>query len=79
MLSKYRAHVNNEKAVWAVDRRQRMVPLRRPDRGMLSKEPLGDLGAGCMGGKNKHAPFYVLKNILDLSAYEEMGLDWSLV
>lgn len=49
---------------WTLDRRQ--IPQRRPEREMLSKELLGDLGVGGVDGENKYAPFYVLKNILDL-------------
>lgn len=49
-----------------MDIRQRVVPQRRPEREVWSKEPLGDLGVGGLDAENKHAPFYVLKNIPDL-------------
>ena len=52
----------NEDA-WTVDRKQRMVPLLRSERGMLSKGPLGNLEGGGGGGEWKEQ--FVL-NILDL-------------
>lgn len=51
---------------WTLDRRQSLVPQRRPEREILSKEPPGDLEVEEVVEENKHAPFYILKNILDL-------------
>ena len=79
ILWEYSVHMLNEDA-WTVDRKQRMVPLLRSERGMLSKGPLGNLEGGGGGGEWKEQ--FVL-NILDLWMWRDRpspgpSLGWTM-